>query len=139
MQRSYIILITVLSATSGTLAFALDSTERVPVSNPKIVNALGIEIDYLTVDNQLQITGDVTNAQGIEQPFVFLVQIKNQQDAVVSLSWIGGTLFPEQRLSPAISWTPNSSGEYKIQIFVWKSLTDADALSQMLEISAFVN
>ncbi|MFQ6025739.1 MAG: hypothetical protein ACE5JT_04415 [Nitrosopumilaceae archaeon] len=139
MQSSYTILVIILSVTSGTLAFSLDSTERVPVSNPKIVNALGIEIDYLTVDHQVQITGDVSNAQDIEQPFVFIVQIKNQQDAVVSLSWISGSLFPDQTFTPAVSWTPNSSGEYKIQMFVWRSLSDADALSPMLEISAFIN
>ena len=115
------------------LSYGLSSTERVLSANPNVVNILGVDVDYITIDNQIQITGDVTNVQNIEQPFIFIMQIRDQKDSVIHLSWVGGALFPLQTLSPAISWVPLNSGEYIIQIFVWDSLINADPLSPILE------
>ncbi len=139
MQKLYIIAILVIFLIAGTPAFSLSALDRVVSSNPKIVNVLGTEIDYLTVGNQYQITAKVSNAQDFEQDFVVIIQIKDPQNAVASISWVGGSLFPNQQLSSAISWTPNSSGQYKVQIFVWDSLKNADALSPILEFSVVVN
>lgn len=139
MQKLYIIAILVIFLIAGTPAFSLSALDRVLSSNPKVVNVLGTEIDYLTVGNQYQITAKVSNAQDFEQDFVVIIQIKDPQNAVASISWVGGSLFPNQQLSSAISWTPNSSGQYKVQIFVWDSLKNADALSPILEFSVVVN
>lgn len=139
VQKSYIITILVMFLIASIPAFSLGSLDRALSSNPKIVNALGAEIDYLTVGNQFQITADVTNAQDFEQEFIFIVQIKDPQNAVASISWVGGSLFPNQQLSSAVSWVPNSSGQYKVQIFVWDNLKNADALSPILEFSVVVN
>lgn len=139
MQKLYIIAILVIFLIAGTPAFSLSALDRVVSSNPKIVNVLGTEIDYLTVGNQYQITAKVSNAQDFEQDFVVIIQIKDPQNAVASISWVGGSLFPNQQLSSAISWTPNSSEQYKVQIFVWDSLKNADALSPILEFSVVVN
>ena len=139
VQKLYIIAILVIFLIAGTPAFSLSALDRVVSSNPKIVNVLGTEIDYLTVGNQYQITAKVSNAQDFEQDFVVIVQIRDPQNAVASISWVGGSFFPNQQLSSAISWTPNSSGQYKVQIFVWDSLKNADALSPILEFSVVVN
>jgi len=139
VQKLYIIAILVIFLIAGTPAFSLSALDRVLSSNPKVVNVLGTEIDYLTVGNQYQITAKVSNAQDFEQDFVVIIQIKDPQNAVASISWVGGSLFPNQQLSSAISWTPNSSGQYKVQIFVWDSLKNADALSPILEFSVVVN
>lgn len=139
VQKLYIIAILVIFLIAGTPAFSLSALDRVVSSNPKIVNVLGTEIDYLTVGNQYQITAKVSNAQDFEQDFVVIIQIKDPQNAVASISWVGGSLFPNQQLSSAVSWTPNSSGQYKVQIFVWDSLKNADALSPILEFSVVVN
>jgi len=139
VQKLYIISILVIFLIAGTPAFSLSALDRVLSSNPKVVNALGTEIDYLTVGNQYQITAKVSNAQDFEQDFVVIVQIRDPQNAVASISWVGGSFFPNQQLSSAISWTPNSSGQYKVQIFVWDSLKNADALSPILEFSVVVN
>ncbi|KAG2475160.1 MAG: hypothetical protein NPMRIOTA_270003 [Nitrosopumilales archaeon] len=139
VQKSYIIAILVTFLIAGTPAFSLSSLDRVLSSDPKIVNALGTEIDYLTIGNQYQITAKVSNAQDFEQDFVIIIQIKDPQNAVASISWVGGSLFPNQQLSSAVSWTPNSSGQYKVQIFVWDNLKNADALSPILEFSVVVN
>ena len=60
----------------------------------------------------------------------YLVQIKNNEGFVVSLGWISGQLTPDQKLCPSLSWTPNESGEFTTEIYVWEGLINHRALSQ---------
>ena len=69
------------------------------------------------------------------QNFVYLVQIKNDAELVVSLGWISGQLTPDQQLSPSLSWTPNASGEFTAEIFVWEGLNNHNALSEYTVIA----
>jgi len=116
--------------------YAIEPLDRAPASSPRLVNAFGNQvIEHLNVNQQVQITADVTNNQETTQDFVFIVQIKNDENVIISLGWITGSLNPNQLLSPALSWTPNHSGSYLAEIFVWESLTNQDALSESLSIS----
>jgi hypothetical protein len=45
-----------------------------------------------------------------------------------------GSLCPRQSLSPAQSWIPNKSGNYHIQVFVWESIDNPEALSSPLSM-----
>ena len=111
--------------------------ERAPASNPRIVDAFGNELDEVSVDQQVQITADLANGQDRDQPFAYLVQIS--KDGVThSLSWITGSLAPGQSLNPAQSWTPTESGTYDVQIFVWESVDNPDALSPPVETAVDV-
>ena len=115
---------------------AIEPLERATAASPRLVNALGNQVsEHLNVNQQVQITADVTNNQETTQDFIFIVQIKNDENIIISLGWITGSLNPKQSLSPALSWTPNNSGSYLAEIFVWESLTNQDALSKSLSIS----
>jgi hypothetical protein len=103
--------------------------ERAPASNPRVVDAFGNELSEVNVDQQVQITADLANGQDRDQPFAYLVQIQDSDGVTVSLSWITGSLAPGQSLNPAQSWTPTTSGTYNVQIFVWESVDNPDALS----------
>jgi len=103
--------------------------ERAPASNPRIVDAFGNELDEVNVDQQVQITADLANGQDRDQPFAYLVQIQDEDGVTVALSWITGSLAPGQTLNPAQSWTPTSQGTYNVQLFVWESVDNPDALS----------
>ena len=107
--------------------------ERAPASNPRIVDSFGNAITgAVKVGQQIQITADLTNGQDRDQPFAYLVQIQDGNGVTVSLSWITGTLTAGQSLNPAQSWTPQSSGTYTAQIFVWQSIDNPNALSPPL-------
>ena len=86
----------------------------------------------IQVDNQVMIVADLTNGQDRDQKFAYIVQIQNEDNIVVSLSWLTGKLSPQQILSPAQSWTPTVAGTYTVQIFVWESLDNPTALSPTL-------
>ncbi len=90
------------------------------------------DVRTLIVGNQIMITADVTNSQNIQQPFVYLTQVKNTDNTVISLSWLTGSLSPRQSFSPAQSWTSAETGLYKIEVFVWKSIDNPEALSAPL-------
>jgi len=119
-------------------AFALTELERVSIENPIVVNAFGVPLgNNVNVDQQIQISADITNNQKISQTFIYLVQIKNEENFVVSVGWISGQLTPNQKLNPSLSWTPIQPGEFTAEIFVWEGLRNHNALSEysMLQIS----
>lgn len=86
----------------------------------------------ISLGKQVMITSDVINNQDSSQSFAYISQIKDESGIVISLSWLTGSLSPNQSLSPAQSWTPMKSGAYSIEIFVWKSIDNPDALSPPL-------
>ena len=90
------------------------------------------EDGFVYVDQQVQIVSDLANSQDRMQSFAYLVQIQDSEGVTVSLSWITGALSPNQRLSPALSWTPQNAGLYTAEIFVWESITNPDPLSPPL-------
>ncbi|HSB83798.1 MAG TPA: hypothetical protein VLD64_04860 [Nitrosarchaeum sp.] len=121
-------------------AYAITQLDRVDVTNPRLVDSFGQQVsNQVNVNQHVQITTDIKNNQEKIQKFVYIVQVKNQIGVVVSLGWINGlSLEPEQTFSPALSWTPLTSDEYTVEIFVWdvseegsnKSWNNLDALAE---------
>lgn len=92
----------------------------------------------ICVDKQVMIVADLSNGQDRDQKFAYIVQIQNESNIVVSLSWLTGQLAPYQTFSPAQSWTPTESGTYTVQIFVWESIDNPTALSRTLLLTVNV-
>ena len=109
--------------------------ERAPASNPAIVDAFGNSLASVSVDQQVQITADLTSGQDRDQDFAFLVQIQNEDGVTVELSWIAGTLGGGATFSASQSWTPSETGSYTATIFVWESVSNPTALSPQLSIT----
>lgn len=133
MLGKSIVLLTILLvfSISFTPIFASTELERATISNPRLENFFGSQIvDNVNVNQQIQISSDITNLQEKSQTFVYLVQIKNKIGFVVSLGWISGQLTPDQKLSPSLSWTPDKEGEFTAEIFVWEGLINHSALSE---------
>jgi hypothetical protein len=125
---------------SVTPAFALTELERTSIMDPRLENAFGSPVlDNINVNQQIQISADITNHQTKSQNFVYLVQIKNDADIVISLGWISGQLTPNQELSPSLSWTPNNSGKYTAEVFTWEGLKNHSALSEYIKLPISVS
>jgi hypothetical protein len=93
----------------------------------------------VSVDQQVQITADLTNGQDREQRFAYLVQIQNSNGVTVSLAWITGSLTAGQSFSPALSWTPAEAGTYTATVFVWESVDNPTALSPPVSVNITVS
>ena len=125
-----------LEITATTLIGAIvPPLERAPASNPAIVDAFGNSIASVSVDQQVLITADLTSGQDREQDFAYLVQIQNEDEVTIQLSWSAGTLGAGDTFSQSQSWTPSETGSYTATIFVWESVNNPTALSPQLSIT----
>jgi hypothetical protein len=104
-----------------------------------VTSEISSEKKFHVVNEQIMIVADVSNSQNIQQPFAYLTQVTNDENIVVSLSWLTGSLSPNQSLSPAQSWMPTKSGLYTIEIFVWESIDNPEALSPSLSMTVNVH
>ena len=130
--------ISLVLSISLTSALALTELQRATISNPRLVTTSDTPIgNNVNVDQQFQISADITNNQEKSQNFVYLVQIKDKTGFVVSFGWISGQLTPDQKLSPSLSWSPDKSGEFTAEIYVWEGLINHKALTEytMLQIN----
>ena len=75
--------------------------------------------EHIIVNQQVQITAKITNTQEEIQDFVYIVQIKDENDIVVKLGWISGSLTKYQSFEPSLSWTPKDSGTCIMQRFLF--------------------
>lgn len=117
-----------------TIGTILPPLERVPVNNARMIDSTGKTLDEVMTGQQVQIVSDVTNKVNKDQTFAYLVQIQDNNGITLSLSWITGSLLPNQNMSLSQSWTPKSSGTYTAQIFVWQGVTNPNALSPPLTL-----
>jgi len=104
-----------------------------------VITEVSSEIKTHFVDEQIMIMADISNNQDHPQNFAYITQVKNDDDVVISLSWLTGSLSPRQSFSPAQSWIPSESGIYHIQVFVWEGIDHPEALSSPLSMSVNVS
>ena len=132
--------ISLVIAVGVTSVFALTELERVSIVEPRLEDAFGTDRgDNITVNQQIQISIDVTNLQEKSQNFVYLVQIIDEEGLVVSLGWISGQLTPDQKLSPSLSWTPETAGKFNAEIYVWEGLKNHNALTEFTVLAITVS
>ena len=116
-------------------AYGISPLERAVINDERLVNLSGATLgEHIIVNQQVQITAKITNLQEETQDFVYIVQIKDENDIVVKLGWISGSLTNYQSFSPSLSWTPKESGVYTAEIFVWDSLLRQDALTNTAKL-----
>jgi hypothetical protein len=125
-------------AATLTIGTATPPLERTPAANARVVDSFGSSVAEVSVDQQVQIAADVANAQNKEQAFAYLVQVQDASGVTVSLAWITGSLNAGQSMSPALSWTPSTSGSYTATVFVWESVDNPMALSPTVSVDISV-
>ncbi len=110
------------------------------ITNQPIIlsDSMGQPLTSFSSDNRIQIVGSIINEQNFDQQFVYLIQIKDERDSVVSISWITGQLSGSQNLEVSQSWLPQNSGNYEIQTYVWNSISEQIPLAQPTETSIIV-
>jgi hypothetical protein len=108
---------------------SIPSLEKLTNSQITLTDSSGNPLKSFQANNRIQIVGSISNEQLFDQKFVYLVQIKNHDDSVVSLSWMSGELSEYQNLDVSQSWLPKNSGEFFIESYVWNSLEEQIALS----------
>ena len=127
-MTSYLLALLPIFLLLNNTAFAAVSDDSI-IQNAQIVSQ---DENKITVDKQIMVVSDISNGQDRDQKFAYIVQIQDENNVVILLSWLTGSFAPRQNFSPALSWTPTSPGIYTIQIFVWESVDNPGALSPPL-------
>ena len=113
--------------------------ERAPAYNLHILDNNGNKIEAAGVDQQILITSELKNSASKSQNFSYILQIHNEKEESVLLSWVDGMLVAKQHIEPAISWMPKAPGKYTATVFVWESLQNPTALSPPVQVDIDVS
>ena len=124
--------------TLAKVSYFISPLERLTNSPITLTDSLGTSLKSFQVNNRIQIVGSITNEQNFDQKFVYLVQVKDHNDTVESISWIAGELSGQQNLDVSQSWLPKNSGTFFIETYVWNSLDDPIPLSQFTSTSVII-
>lgn len=113
----------------ATIISGIPSNERLVISQTNLLSQDGNTVEELIIDQNVMIFSKIENSVDFMQDFVYIVQIKDENNHVVSLSWISGSALPNQELGVSVSWMPEELGEYHVDKFVWESISSPIALS----------
>jgi hypothetical protein len=116
----------------------LPSTDRLSLSESEILSQDGKVIDELDVGKTGMIFSKIKNTLEYTQEFTYIVQIKNENNNVVSLSWVTGQVIPSQELGMSVSWMVQESGKYSVDRFVWNSINGAIPLTDTVSTEIFI-
>ena len=103
--------------------------DRVTNSEILFTDGSGNLLGVFPVAERIQVVSSLTNKQDFLQPFVYLLQVKDDSGYVVSISWVRGDLGPLQTIEVSQSWFPKDSGNYTVDAFVWDSLAGQTPLT----------
>ena len=109
--------------------------ETVSLSKPTLVDQSGKRLKEVTVGQQVMIQSKITSNFATTEEIAYISQVKDAEGITVALSWITSTLAPGQALELAVSWTPETPGEYTTEVFVWKSIKNPEPLSSEIKSS----
>ena len=123
--------------TTNVVGVTLNPLERVPAGTPSTVDISGNAVTP-TAGTAVAVESQVCNDDSATHTFTYIVQVKDANGVVVSLSWVSGTLTASTCGQQAASWTPASAGEYTVETFVWDSILTAVALSPITTITVTV-
>lgn len=109
---------------------------RAPASDLRVMDInkeSTIDIPVL-VEQQVMFVSDLQSNMNRTLPFVYIVQIQNEQGKVESLSWLAGNLTAFQKITPGVTWIPFSEGMYTATAFVWEAINNPTAHSPPLTL-----
>ena len=121
----------------STFSSSITTSNKITQQNLRVSDSQGNLLNSAEEGHQIFIQSNLIN--NIETPlqFAYLVQIRDENDDVINLSWMAGTIQPQQSMDVSQSWIPTQKGNYKIETFVWDSIADPMPLAknQMIEFT----
>ena len=114
------------------------TSERLSMNELEILSQNGELIEKLDIGQTGMLFSKVKNIIDFSQEFTYIVQIKNEDDNVISLSWVTGEAMPSQELGMSVSWMPQEPGKYSIERFVWNSIQGAIPLTDTISTDILI-
>ncbi|MGI0011722.1 MAG: hypothetical protein ACREAE_10020, partial [Nitrosopumilaceae archaeon] len=86
-----------------------------------------------TVGQKINFVTEVSNNDQKSQSYTYIIQVKDENNKIVELRWIDGTVDPTKKKTAEILWEPITSGKYTVEIFVWDGINSAIPLATKTE------
>ena len=116
----------------------IPTIERLTMNELEILSQNGELIERMDVGQTGMIFSNVKNVIDYSQEFTYIVQIKNEDNNVVSLSWVTGEIMSSQELGMSVSWMPQEPGKYSIDRFVWNSIKGSIPLTDTVSTEILI-
>ena len=116
----------------------IPTSERLSMNELEILSQNGELIERLEMGQTGMLFSKVKNTIDFSQEFTYIVQIKNEDNNVISLSWVTGETMPSQELGMSVSWMPQEPGKYSIERFVWNSIQGAIPLTDTISTDILI-
>ena len=116
----------------------IPTSERLSMNELEILSQNGELIERLDIGQTGMLFSKVKNTIDFSQEFTYIVQIKNEDNNVISLSWVTGEAMPSQELGMSVSWMPQEPGKYFIERFVWNSIQRAIPLTETISTEILI-
>ncbi|MEW6604318.1 MAG: hypothetical protein AB1351_06470 [Thermoproteota archaeon] len=105
-------------------ALVADVFDKIYIESANVLDLYGNNITATggSVGKSLTISTILVNDEQIEQSFMLLVQILDQERTAESMILTLGSLEAGESIERSVSWLPEKKGNYTAEIFVWSSL-----------------
>ena len=103
-----------------------EPTGEIIFKNPRIIDAFGNPIDDIELGDHIQFSAIIDNQQSRDLDFAFAIIVKTEQGFVENEGWITGILNNGESLEPAISWVPESAGDFTVSLQLWNDPDERD-------------
>ncbi|MGY5148408.1 MAG: hypothetical protein ACW9W4_10460 [Candidatus Nitrosopumilus sp. bin_7KS] len=114
-----------------------EHSNKIHLDDVDLVNSFGHKFDEIKSKQVLQVAADITNFDDASQNFIYMVEIKNNDNITVQPSkWVTGTLNSNQTLNVGLSWIPQETGQYVALISIG---TGMNSVSQVADVEINVN
>jgi len=99
--------------------FEENPLDKVQINSFAFLDADSANVTEAQAGQQIVISASFTNYQQKSQPYALIIQVTDENDAVVDLMWQIGSLGPGSTTDVSNSWTPPAPGIYKVTVYVW--------------------
>lgn len=113
--------------------------QKIEITDTRFMDHTGKILQQITAEKKVTISSVIQNHMSTNQPYSYIVQVKDSDGFTVTLSWISGNVEAQRSASVAVPWTPDKSGEYTIEIFLWQDMFKPVPLLSKQEESVIVN
>ena len=100
--------------------------DKAVLNSPVLRDGRGAELapESIRAGTEMVITAGLENDEEESRPYVFAVQVLDEDGMPALVSLMTGNMSPGQTANPSINWKPAESGTYTVEVFAWSSLAN---------------
>lgn len=103
--------------------FNTNPLAKLQIQDSSFKNLAGNAVFGAKVGQQVSINASFKNYQQTPQDYAMIIQVVDQNGFTTDIGWVTGTVDAGKTADSARSWTPETTGNYTIKIFVWDNVS----------------